>query len=150
MWRDDFERRIDEFREALRVYVRGDAGPVAQLFSTRDDVTLANPLGPPRCGAADVMEGILEGAANFKDGGSIRFEEVASRFDEVARLATPELGYLLQIERHEGRLVTGDDVSISLRVTLVFRPEEGSWLVVHRHADPITTARPASTAIEPK
>ena len=31
---------------------------------------------------------------------------------------------------------------------MVFRPEEdGEWKVVHRHADPITTAQPAESVI---
>jgi ketosteroid isomerase-like protein len=35
----------------------------------------------------------------------------------------------------------------SLRVTTIFRPEDGTWKVVHRHADPITEARPASSVV---
>jgi ketosteroid isomerase-like protein len=36
----------------------------------------------------------------------------------------------------------------ALRVTMIFRPEEGEWKVVHRHADPITTPRPAESVIQ--
>jgi ketosteroid isomerase-like protein len=35
-----------------------------------------------------------------------------------------------------------------LRITMVFRPEEGMWKVVHRHADPITTPQPAESVIQ--
>jgi hypothetical protein len=34
-------------------------------------------------------------------------------------------------------------------VTSVLRPEAGAWKVVHRHADPITTPRPARSVIDP-
>ena len=139
---------IEAFREALRVYVKGDAEPALSFFSTRDDVTLANPLGPPLRGPAAVRTGAIEGAASFKEGGPLRFAEVSSRFDEVSRYATSELGYIVQLERHEGRLVSGAETVVALRVTLIFRREEGRWRIVHRHADPITTARPITTTVQ--
>ncbi len=41
----------------------GDPVPVTEFFSRRDDVTLANPLGPPRVGPAAVDQAIAAGAA---------------------------------------------------------------------------------------
>jgi SnoaL-like domain len=38
---------------------------------------------------------------------------------------------------------------INLRVTMIMRPEDGVWKIVHRHADPITTAQPAESIIQP-
>jgi ketosteroid isomerase-like protein len=145
---DELNDTIEAFREALRVYVKGDGEPALSFFSTRDDVTLANPLGPPLRGPAAVRTGAIEGAASFREGGPVRFAEVSSRFEEVSRYATSELGYVLQLERHEGRLVTGAEIVIALRVTLIFRREEGRWRIVHRHADPITSTRPITTTIE--
>ena len=139
---------IEAFREALRVYVKGDGEPALSFFSTHEDVTLANPLGPPLRGPAEVRRGAIEGVAFFKEGGPLRFAEVSSRFDEVSRYATSELGYIVQLERHEGRLVSGAETVVALRVTLIFRREEGRWRIVHRHADPIITARPVSTTIQ--
>jgi ketosteroid isomerase-like protein len=37
---------------------------------------------------------------------------------------------------------------VAIRVTTVFRRENGAWKVVHRHADPITTARPAESVVQ--
>ena len=139
---------IEAFRDALRVYIKGDGEPALGFFSTRDDVTLANPLGPPLRGPAAVRTGAIQGAASFREGGSVRFAEVSSRFEEVSRYATSELGYIVQLERHEGRLVSGAETVIALRVTLIFRREDGRWRIVHRHADSITTARPIATTIQ--
>jgi ketosteroid isomerase-like protein len=36
---------------------------------------------------------------------------------------------------------------VEVRVTSVFRKESGGWKLVHRHADPITTPRPASSVV---
>jgi ketosteroid isomerase-like protein len=43
----------------------------------------------------------------------------------------------------------GEEVTpVVLRVTSIFRPEDGTWKIVHRHADPITTAQPAESVIQ--
>jgi ketosteroid isomerase-like protein len=137
----DFDGVIAAYRQALQEFAKGDPRPVAELFSRRDDVTLANPLGPPRLGWADVQKAIEAAAANFT-GGSVDFEE-------VSRYATPDLGYVVQLERQEAQLAGREDMArISLRVTMVFRREGDTWKVVHRHADPITTARAITTIIE--
>jgi ketosteroid isomerase-like protein len=41
----------------------------------------------------------------------------------------------------------GDETTSSVRVTSIFRKEDGVWRLVHRHADPITSPRPAESVI---
>jgi ketosteroid isomerase-like protein len=36
---------------------------------------------------------------------------------------------------------------VSVRVTSVFRREDGEWKLLHRHADPITAPRPPESVI---
>jgi ketosteroid isomerase-like protein len=137
----DFDGVVEAYRQALVPFLQGDPGPVAELFSRREDVSLANPLGPARLGWAEVEKTIQEAAAHFK-GGELRVEE-------VTRYAIADLGYVVQIERSEVQLAGIEDMAvISLRVTMIFRREGNTWKVAHRHADPITTARPISTAID--
>jgi ketosteroid isomerase-like protein len=70
-------------------------------------------------------------------------------FEDVSRYGTADLGYAVWIEPNDVQLAgTSDRTRISLRVTMVFRREDDGWRIVHRHADPITTARPVTTAIE--
>ena len=45
---DDVDQLIDQYQQALDVFMKGNPEPVKELFSHRDDVTLANPLGPWR------------------------------------------------------------------------------------------------------
>ncbi len=138
----DFNSAIEGFRQALHAFVKGDSKPVIECFSRRDDVTLGNPLGPVRRGPAEVDRAIEEAASLLRDG-SIR------GFEEVSRYSTPDLGYVVQVERTQARLPGSEDmIPFALRVTLIFRREEETWKIAHRHADPITTARPITTVIE--
>ena len=135
----DFDGAVEGFRRALEQYVKGDPKPALEFFSRRDDVTLANPLGPPRRGPAEVDKAGAEPAAQLGDG-SIR------GFEEVSRYSTPDLGYIVHIERAQARLAGSENMSpIALRVTMIFRREGDTWRIVHRHADPITTPRPITT-----
>ena len=74
---------------------------------------------------------------------------MSSQFDEVSRFTTSELGYVFQVERHEGRVAGHDDAVVTaLRATLVFRREDGVWKIAQRHADPIMSTRPATTLLQ--
>ena len=62
---------------------------------------------------------------------------------------TPELAYVVQVEQLEAKVHGGEEITpYSLRVTMIFRPEDGEWKVVHRHADPITTPRPVESLMQ--
>jgi ketosteroid isomerase-like protein len=137
----DFDGLVEAYRQALDAFITGEPGPVTKLYSRRDDVTLANPLGPPRRGWAEVEKAINAAAANFTDG--------SLRFEEVSRYHTDDLGYIVQLELYEVKLAGSEELApSSLRVTMIFRREGDSWKVAHRHADPITTAQPIGTIID--
>src|SRR5215212_878278 len=66
-------------------------------------------------------------------------------FDTIAWVETVDLACEVGVEHNRSKL--GDAVAkvpISLRVTTVFRREDDGWKIVHRHADPITTADPCN------
>jgi len=134
---------LELYHQALGAIINGDPGVYKSMLSERDDVTLANPFGPIASGR-DAVEQRLEGAAsNYTDG-------QLSGFDLIAKYETPELAYLVEVERFRAKVGGRDElVPVALRVTSVFRPEDGAWKVVHRHADPITVERPAESVISP-
>jgi hypothetical protein len=45
---DDLDQVIEPYQRALGEFVKGNPEPAKELFSPREDVTLANPFGP-RC-----------------------------------------------------------------------------------------------------
>lgn len=107
-----------------------------KLLSRRNDVTLANPLGPPVRGWSEV-EQTMDRAISQLSGGE------PNQFERISGHAGTDLAYLVEIERNRMKLGGSDTMSsVSLRVTTVFRLEDGQWKVIHRHADSITTARP--------
>jgi len=80
-------------------------------------------------------------AANYRGGRVIKIEP-------IARYETPELAYLVEVERFEAKVGGGDELRpVALRVTTIFGLEHGAWKVVHRHADPITTERPVESVL---
>ncbi len=131
-----FEETIEIYHRALGELLRGDPEPVKGLFSTRTDVTLANPFGPAVRGKTQVDAVIDRAAAGFRDG------KVAS-FERISGEVRPDLAYILEVEHLRARLGGGQDISpFTLRATTVWRHEDGEWKIVHRHADPIVSARP--------
>jgi len=139
---EDVDELIERYQLGLDEFMKGNPEPVKELFSHREDVTLANPLGPPARGWEQVGATIEHAASQFRDG---RFVGV----DIVEKHVTPEFAYTLWLEHEEGKVGGREDVAPStLRVTMIYRPEEGEWKVVHRHADPITSAQPAETVIQ--
>src|SRR5215216_7243937 len=139
---DDFDEVLERFKQAGNEFMKGNPKPVQELFSHRDDVTLANPFGPPARGWNEVAKTQERGASYYRDGEIYAFET-------VAKYVTPELACILWIERTNAKVGGAEEVTpCDLRVTMTLRPEDGSWKVVHRHADPITSARPAESVIQ--
>jgi ketosteroid isomerase-like protein len=139
---DRLDQVIDRYHVALDAFFRGDPGPGKATFSHRDDVSLANPFGPPAVGWRQVAETMARAAANYRDGG-------ATGFERLTAYATPGLAYIVEIEHYETKVGGSDDISrVALRVTTILRPEDAGWKIVHRHADPITTTQPAESVIQ--
>jgi ketosteroid isomerase-like protein len=139
---DDLDQVIEQCQKALDEFVKGNPKPMQEMFSHRDDVSLANPFGPPVRGWDEVARTMERAASNLKEGGMDAFEE-------LAKYVTPELAYTVWLERQKAKLGgRGDVTPFTLRVTMIYRPEEGTWKVVHRHADPITSTRPPESVIQ--
>ena len=128
---------VDEFlaialprqREAEIALHNGDPRPRKAFWSHRDPVTV---LGAARSASGwPEVEGLFDWlASSFSNGES-------SRFDVIAAGASGDLAYLVGFEHTTASVAGAAPVSYELRVTLVFRREDGEWKAVHRHADPM-------------
>jgi ketosteroid isomerase-like protein len=138
----DLDQFVREYHDALDEFFRGNPEPAKMLYSHLEDASLANPFGPVAIGWPQVAENMERAASIYRDGG-------ATGLETLAAYVTPELAYLVEVERFEAKVGGKDEiVAGALRVTSVLRPEEGGWRIVHRHADPITTTRPAESVIQ--
>ena len=139
---DDLDELIERFNLAQGEFMGGNSEPMNELFSHGEDVTLNNPLSPPAHGWDEVALTMERAASQFRHG------EIGD-YETIEKRVTPELAYVVRVERAKAKVGASEDAArIALRVTMIFRPEDGTWKIVHRHADPITTARPAESVIQ--
>jgi len=130
----DFDELVEQYHSALQDFVKGNPKPLEDLFSNREDVTLANPFGGIARGWKAVKE-TQERAASF-------YREGTHTSENVVKYVNAEIAYLVEVERFKAKLGGQTEMSTgSLRVTSIFRKEDGFWKTVHRHADPLTTVQ---------
>lgn len=130
---NSFDEAFARSQDALRSMGQGDNAPSNSQWSRHGDTTLANPFGSPIVGWENISKESARVAAGLD--GARDFE-----FEEITKVVTPDLGYVVGIERSLARRIGADDFSpLVLRVTSVFRREEECWFLVHRHADRVPT-----------
>lgn len=136
-----FADAIERNHGAIEAFMAGDTQPFKDLFSRRDDATLANPFGGIAVGWAQIPERLDRAASYYRDG------EVVS-VESVTAYASADLGYTVEIEEVRGKIGRGDErETVALRVSSVFRLEDGAWRLVHRHADPRVALQPPESII---
>ena len=139
---DDVDELIEQYHLALDEFLKGNPEPAKKLWSHGEDVSLANPYGPPVRGWEQVTK-TMEHAASLRSDGEFVGSEI------VAKYVTAELAYVVGMERAKAKVGGREEITpYALRATMIFRPEDGEWKVVHRHADPITTPQVAESVIQ--
>lgn len=133
--RDDFVTWVknDLYQAELALH-NGDAAPRRALWSRNEPVSVLgawrNAFGQEEINALFTALG-----ESFSDCTSYVFE--LQSFDVVGDAA-----YTAGLE-HSSASVDGQPRTYTLRVTQVYRREDGTWRVAHRHGDTLTaTARP--------
>ena len=138
---DGIQGAIDAFAAALATFVQGDATPFAAQWSQGDDVTLFGGWGAYERGWDAVGPRLAWAASRFA-GGRVAYEPLAAG-------SSGDLGYAIGLERGEVRVAgSAEPRPLLLRVTHIFRREEGRWKLIHRHADPITARTPPEAILQ--
>jgi ketosteroid isomerase-like protein len=120
---------LGEIEAAQVQLVNGRPEAFKALWSHHDDVTLSGGLGGAIAkGWKQVSERLDWVATQYVDG--------TREHHEVTRFVGQDLGYVVLRETIRFKSPSNNAPVIQeLRVTEVFRREDGHWRIVHRHAD---------------
>ena len=125
------DAEIEQMKQRLLAannrFAQGDATHLKELCSHREDVTLFGGAGGYERGWAQVGPRYSWASANFT-GGQMTSQVLATH-------VSGDLACTVELEHWEVRLATVDAATIDLRVTHVYRREEGAWKVIHRHGE---------------
>jgi ketosteroid isomerase-like protein len=94
------------------------------------------PRGGREEGAGHVTSVYARDAGAFVEGGETTLEILHSDS------ASGDLAYWTGLQHATVRLAGQDEpVEMHLRITEIFRREDGAWKLIHRHADPLAEAK---------
>ena len=126
-----FERFLRRYEAANTAFVNGDPSLWLSITAERSPVSIFGGFGGlGEAGVAQVHQRYLLAATAFRpSGATVSFEYLVK--DVRGRLA-----YTVAIERSTVRYAGQTERQPQiLRVTMMFRFDNGAWKIVHRHAD---------------
>jgi ketosteroid isomerase-like protein len=133
---DDFRNRfLPRLIEAERTLHQGDIEPRLKLWTRQDPVTLFGAIGMCNIGWEQVGSTFSWLASTFSNFQSYDMEILASD-------VRGDLAYTVAIERHVTSINNRPVEPHALRVTQIYRREDGDWKVVHRHGNGNITELP--------
>ncbi len=124
-----FEESIQKYHHTIEEFATGNAKPIIEMLSSQ--ATLAGGFGGFTRGKDNVAKSIEFAATQFSEG--------KMEFEGLSRVETKEMAYIVEMETYKSKLSGSPDISRDvLRVTSIFRYEEGTWKLIHRHGDPVS------------
>lgn len=126
---DDFKQFLETRGKAALGYVNGDFEPLSEIVATNAPASFFGPMGDVTETAGDVAARYRKDAAAFDKGST-------SELDMMHYGNSGDLGYWVGHQVAEVRMKgKPDPVAMKIRVTEIFRREQGGWKMIHRHAD---------------
>src|SRR5918911_3889732 len=112
---DDVDELIERFHLVQGGVFKGNPETVKKLWEHGEDVSHANPYGPPARGWDEVAKTIEHASALRRDGEFLGSEEIAKN-------VTAELAYVVAIERAKAKIGASEEITTyALRATNIFR-----------------------------
>jgi ketosteroid isomerase-like protein len=131
---DGFREVLEETVAALSGLIVGDPAPFNALWSHADDVTVVGGFGGYERGWERVKQNAEAAASRFTGGRLVGIELVT-----LGGSTSGDLAFSVWIEHFGDVRVAGREESapLTVRVTHIFRREEGAWKLIHRHGDQV-------------
>jgi NAD(P)H-dependent FMN reductase/ketosteroid isomerase-like protein len=124
----DFRQFLERRAQVAAAYSNGDAAPLERVLAIRDPASFMSAGGAVVRGAEAVFARYRRDAERFATGSRTQLEIVHAESGALAMWSG--------IQHAQVRLKNGGaPVNMDLRITEVFRFEDGDWKLVHRHAD---------------
>ena len=124
---------LPQWEKAQSRFINGDPTLWKQNASHRDDATMLGAFGGHEKGWKEVGERCDWASSYFKESGA------TEQFEYLNTGVSGDLAFTVAIEHQEEvRMVDQEKPAPrALRVTQIFRREDGVWKLLHRHADPL-------------
>jgi ketosteroid isomerase-like protein len=120
-------KTADQFYDALNTMFSGDIAPMKSVWSHADDVAYMGPGGSIKLGWNKVWKD-WEAQAARKLGGKVEPKDVHFVVgDDIAIMYAREVG--------ENTNIGGKHEKVDIRVTNMFRKEDGDWKLIGHHTD---------------
>jgi ketosteroid isomerase-like protein len=124
--KEEIVQASKQFYGALNHMLKGDATPMASVWSHGSGVDSMHPIGGRDIGWEKVDDSFKQ-VAKLASGGEVRLSEQRIEVDG-------NMAYEVGIEKGQATFA-GQKVAIEHRVTNVYRKENGNWKMVHHHTD---------------
>ncbi len=125
-----FDEFVERCRDAAKQWMHGNPEPWAELWSRTEAVTAFEAWGGTEKGWGVIGPSYVSMSQRNRSG--------TISFETLQRHVTPEMAFTVELVR--GRIrgdAAANGTAFELRVTSIFRTEDGRWKFVHRHVDPM-------------
>jgi hypothetical protein len=131
--------------EAEAAIVQGDLEPRLALWTRREPVSLFGAWGPCKYDWAEVERVFRWVTDRFSDPADERYD---FHYDIEVLDVVGDMAYTVGFEHFKASIAGGPPEDVTVRVTHIYRREDGEWKIVHRHGDlaPVDQSPPQETA----
>jgi len=123
---DDVRKASSEFYKALNQMTNGNAESLKAIWSHREDVSTMHPVGGRQVGWDDVWN-TWDQVAQVSSDGNVVLKDQVIRTEGT-------LAFETGTEQAEFK-IAGNKAAGEVRVTNIYRNENGSWKIIHHHTD---------------